>query len=281
MASRPSVGFIGLGSQGGPMARRIVDDEFPLTVWARRAETLDPFVDTAATTAASPAALAEACEIVCVCVTGDADVEEVVLGPHGALGALEPGAILVIHSTVHPQTCVRLSEIAAEKDVALLDAPVSGGGHAATQRALLVMVGGNQGILERVRPVLATFGDPILHLGQVGAGQTAKLVNNFAFTAQISLVLEVFTFVDQLGVDREAMARVLERGSGGSRAASILSGSAFDLSGLGEVAGPLLRKDFGLMADIARSQNVDVPDSLLRLAERSLATLNSAHADPV
>lgn len=263
------------------MARRIVDDEFPLTVWARRAETLDPFVDTAATTAASPAALAEACEIVCVCVTGDADVEEVVLGPHGALGALEPGAILVIHSTVHPQTCVRLSEIAAEKDVALLDAPVSGGGHAATQRALLVMVGGNQGILERVRPVLATFGDPILHLGQVGAGQTAKLVNNFAFTAQISLVLEVFTFVDQLGVDREAMARVLERGSGGSRAASILSGSAFDLSGLGEVAGPLLRKDFGLMADIARSQNVDVPDSLLRLAERSLATLNSAHADPV
>ena len=214
MASTPSVGFIGLGSQGGPMARRIVDDEFPLTVWARRAETLEAFLDSAATTAASPAALAEASEIVCVCVTGDADVEQVVLGPHGVLGALEPGAILVIHSTVHPQTCIRLSEIAAERDVALLDAPVSGGGHAAAQRALLVMVGGDLRILERVRPILATFGDPILHLGQVGAGQTAKLVNNVAFTAQISLALEVFTLVEQLGVDRAAMARVLERGAG-------------------------------------------------------------------
>jgi 3-hydroxyisobutyrate dehydrogenase len=279
MAGSPSVGFIGLGSQGGPMARQIVDQGFPLTLWARRPATLEPFADAAVTSAASPTALAEGCEIVCICVTGDDDVEQVVLGSSGVLSGLAPGRALVIHSTVHPQTCVRLSEAAAEKGVLVLDAPVSGGGPAAAQRTLLVMVGGDQDVLERVRPVLATFGDPILHLGPIGAGQTAKLLNNLAFTAQLALAVDLFTFVDQLGVDRDAMAQVLDRGSGGSRAGSIVSGSAFDLSGLGRIAGPLLQKDFGLLADIARTGKVDPPDSLLRLAERSLETLDALRMD--
>ena len=261
------------------MARRIVDEGFALTLWARRPESLEPFADSAATIATSPADLAEVSEIVCLCVTGDADVEEVLLGSDGVLGGLSAGGVLVIHSTVHPETCVRLSQVAADKEVLLLDAPVSGGGPAALQRALLVMVGGDQSVLARVRPVLGTFGDPILHLGPVGAGQTAKLINNLAFTAQLAFALDLFAFVGQLGVDRDAMAQVLDRGSGGSRASSIVSGSAFDLSGLGQVAGPLLQKDFGLVADIARTRHVDLPGSLLRLAESSLAVLNSPETD--
>jgi len=257
------------------MARRVVDEGFALTLWARRPESLEPFADSAATVALSPAALAAVSEIVCICVTGDVDVEQVVLGPDGVLGGLAAGGVLIIHSTVHPETCQRLSEVAAEKEIVLLDAPVSGGGPAAMERALLVMVGGDRTILERVRPVLASFGDPILHLGPVGAGQTAKLINNLAFTAQLAFALDLFAFVDQLGVDRAAMAQVLDRGSGGSRASSIVSGSAFELSGLGQVAGPLLQKDFGLVADIARTRNVDLPEALRRLAESSLAVLNS------
>ena len=145
---------------------------------------------------------------------------------------------------------------AAENGVSVLDAPVSGGGPAAEQGALLVMVGGEAAVLDRVRPVLATFGDPILHLGDVGAGQTAKLVNNLVFTAQIALSLETFAFVDELGLDGAAMAQVFERGSGASRAATILSASGFDIRGLGRVAGPLLRKDVNLIADVARRQQV-------------------------
>ena len=261
------------------MARRVVDEGFALTLWARRPESLEPFADSAATVALSPAALAAVSEIVCICVTGDVDVEQVVLGPDGVLGGLAAGGVLIIHSTVHPETCQRLSEVAAEKEIVLLDAPVSGGGPAAMERALLVMVGGDRTILERVRPVLASFGDPILHLGPVSAGQTAKLINNLAFTAQLAFALDLFAFVDQLGVDRAAMAQVLDRGSGGSRASSIVSGSAFELSGLGQVAGPLLQKDFGLVADIARTRNVDLPEALRRLAESSLAVLNSTETD--
>ena len=271
-----SVGFIGLGSQGAPMARRIVQGGFPVTLWARRQESLEPFDDTAARTSLTPAALAEASSIVCLCVTGDEDVKEVSLGADGVLAGMASGGILVVHSTVHPETCIRLGEQAAENGVSVLDAPVSGGGPAAERGALLVMVGGEAAVLDRVRPVLATYGDPIVHLGDVGAGQTAKLVNNLVFTAQIALCLETFAFVDELGLDQGAMAQVFERGSGASRAAAILSASGFDISGLGHVAEPLLRKDVNLIADVARRHEVVLPDSVGGLAEKGLLALGDA-----
>ncbi len=268
-----SVGFIGLGSQGAPMAHRIIEAGFPMTLWARRQETLKPFGDTAANTASTPAAVAEASSIVCICVTGDEDLEEVALGADGVLAGMASGGTMVVHSTVHPETCIRLRRQAAETGVGFLDAPVSGGGPAAEQGTLLVMVGGEAAVLDRVRPVLATFGEPILRLGDVGAGQTAKLVNNLLFTAQIALSLETFAFVDALGLDGAAMAQVFERGSGASRAATILSASGFDTSGLGRVAGPLLRKDVNLIADVARRHHVSPPDSLVGLAEKGLLVL--------
>jgi 3-hydroxyisobutyrate dehydrogenase-like beta-hydroxyacid dehydrogenase len=268
-----SVGFIGLGSQGAPMARRIIEDDFPLTIWARRQETLEPFADTAADVAPTPAALGAASSIVCICVTGDEDVKEVVLGADGVLAGMASGGTLVVHSTVHPETCIHLRGRAAETGVSFLDAPVSGGGPAAEQGKLLVMVGGEDVVLARVRPVLATFGEPILHLGEVGAGQTAKLVNNLVFTAQIALSVETFTFVDELGLDATGMAQVFERGSGASRAATILSASGFDIRGLGRVAAPLLRKDVNLMVDVARWQRVAPPNSVVELAEKGLVAM--------
>ena len=165
------VGFIGLGSQGAPMAHRIVEAGFPLTLWARRPQSLRPFGDTAAAAASTPAALAEASSIVCICVTGDEDVMEVVDGADGVLSGLARGGTLIVHSTVHPETCIRLHQLGAEKGITVLDAPVSGGGPAAAQGTLLVMVGGDEAGLGRARPVLATFGDPILHVGEIGAGR--------------------------------------------------------------------------------------------------------------
>ena len=175
-----------------------------------------------------------------------------------------------MHSTVHPETCIRLHRLGAEKGITVLDAPVSGGGPAAAQGTLLVMVGGDEAGLDRARPVLATFGDPILHVGDIGAGQTAKLVNNLVFTAQIALSLETFAFVDDLGLDRVAMAQVFERGSGASRAATMLSAPGFDIGGLGRVAGPLLRKDVNLITDVAARRQVAAPESVVTLAENGL-----------
>ncbi len=107
------VGFIGLGSQGGPMARRIVEGGHELTLWARRPATLEPFADTAAKTAGSPAELAATSDLVCVCVVGDDDVREVLGGDAGVLAGLASGGIIAIHSTIHPDTCTEIAESAA------------------------------------------------------------------------------------------------------------------------------------------------------------------------
>src|ERR1700683_2420939 len=121
------------------------------------------------------------------------------------------------------------------------------------------MVGGDESGLDGARPVLATFGDPILHVGEIGAGQMAKLVNNLVFTAQIALSLETFALADELDLDGVAMAQVFERGSGASRAATMLSAPGFDIGSLGRVAGPLLRKDVDLITDVARRRRVAAP----------------------
>lgn len=111
------VGFIGLGNQGGPMSRRIVEGGYDLTLWARRPATLEPFADTAAITAQSPAELAAASDLVCLCVTGDDDVREVLTGENGVLAGLAPGGMVAIHSTVHPDTCRELAKYFAAQGV--------------------------------------------------------------------------------------------------------------------------------------------------------------------
>ncbi len=266
------VGFIGLGSQGAPIARRIVEEGFPLTLWARRPETVASFRDTAARVASTPAELGAASDIVGICVVTDADVEDVLLRADGVLAGMSPGGIVVIHSTIHPGTCRRLAEQAAQRDVAIVDAPVSGGGGAASQRKLLIMAGGDGEHFARCRPVFETFAQPLIHLGPLGTGQIAKLLNNFVFTAQIAVALDTFSFADRLGVDRAALAQVLAHGSGGSRAAAILSFTNFDISGIRQAVS-LLRKDVGLLLDVARARGTAEPAALLGLANTALATL--------
>ncbi len=147
------VGFIGLGSQGGPIARRIIGAGYPVTLWARRPATLEPFAGTSAKVSGSPAELAAASDLVCICVVSDADVEEVLAGEGGVLAGLGPGGVVAVHSTIHPHTCQRLAEEAATRDVRLIDAPVSGGGPAAAEGRLLVMAGGEADTVELCRPV--------------------------------------------------------------------------------------------------------------------------------
>lgn len=246
MTSELRVGFVGLGSQGGPMARRIADEGFPITLWARRPESLVPFEDTAAARAESLPELGAACDMLCVCVVADADVDQVLRGDEGALAGMSPGGIVVVHSTVHPDTCRRLQ--ADHPALGFLDAPVSGGGHKAEARELLVMVGGPAETLDRCRPVLDTFAHPLLHLGALGAGQEAKLLNNALFTAHLGLAADVFALARAWGLDPTAVATVLAHGSGRSYAADVVARSAIEV--MGQVAGPVLAKDVGIIAEI-------------------------------
>ena len=273
MSSAVRVGFIGLGSQGGPIARRIVDGGFPTTLWARRAATLEPFAGSAAAVAASRASLAAASDVVCVCVVDDADVEQVLGGDDGVLAGLRPASVVVVHSTVHPATCRRIAEQVAARGATLVDAPVSGGGAAAAEKRLLVMVGGDATSFARVEPVLASYGDPVLHLGPVGAGQTAKLLNNLLFTAQLGLATEAFRVGRALGVDADGLAQVLASGSGRSYALELTSGFGFTAAPLAAHAGDLLRKDVGLAAELAGASAVEL-GALLAAADAALEVMN-------
>ncbi|ROO85189.1 3-hydroxyisobutyrate dehydrogenase [Actinocorallia herbida] len=252
--SETRVGFVGLGSQGGPMARRIAEAGFPTTLWARRPETLEPFADTPAKLAGSLAELGAASDIACVCVVDDAGVEDVV---GGLLAAMAPGGLIVVHSTVHPATCERLAGQAEERGLGLIDAPVSGGGPAAAKGALLVMAGGDEAAVERARPVFAAYGDPIVHLGGLGAGQRTKIINNLLMTANLGVAESAYALAGSLGVDLTQLAVVLGKGSGSSFAAALVGRPDFTLGPMGEVAGDLLAKDTGLAADLAATAGAD------------------------
>jgi 3-hydroxyisobutyrate dehydrogenase len=263
------VGFIGLGSQGGPMARRILDAGVPTTLWARRPETLDPYRDSAAEYAASPAELASRVDHASVCVLDDAGVEQVVTGADGLLAGMAPGGVIAIHSTVHPETCQRLAEEAAAQGITLIDAPVSGGGPGAEAGRLLVMVGGDAETLERVRPVFATYGNPVVHLGPVGAGQRAKLINNLMLTANLGVLESAYVLARSLGVDPEHLATVLSHGSGNSFAVNVLRGPDFTLAPMGDMAGALLQKDVRLVVDLAAAAGAE-PGTVLQAADAAL-----------
>jgi 3-hydroxyisobutyrate dehydrogenase len=270
---RPRVGFIGLGSQGAPIAQRIIGAGYPVTLWARRAATLEPFGATPAKVAGSPAELATASDLVGLCVTGDADVEQVVAGPDGILAGLAGGSVIAVHSTVHPDTCRRLAALAQAQGAALIDAPVSGGAPAAAAGRLLAMVGGDAGPVQFARPVLATFADPVVHLGPLGSGQLAKLLNNVLFTAHLATAAGVLALGQALEIDPHRLADVIGRGSGASFALSRITAAGGTLDRIAAHAGPLLRKDVQLMADLAAAAEAP-PGPVLATADAALAIMN-------
>jgi 3-hydroxyisobutyrate dehydrogenase-like beta-hydroxyacid dehydrogenase len=267
------VGFIGLGSQGGPIARRIIEAGFPVTLWARRPAALEPFADTAAKVAGSPAELAAASDLVGICVVNDDDVTEVVAGERGVLAGLAEGGVVAVHSTVHPDTCRRLAGQAAAGGVRLVDAPVSGGRPAAEAGRLLVMVGGDPETVEYCRPVFATYGDPVVHLGPVGSGQVTKLLNNLLFTANLGTGASTLALGQALGVDPRALASVISHGSGHSFALARVGDAGGTLDRIAAYAGALLQKDVRLVAEIASAAGAP-PGAVLSAADDALGMMN-------
>ena len=254
------------------MARRIIEGGFPTTLWARRPEALAAYADTAATVAASPRELGAAVDILGVCVIADADVDGVLRGPEGALADMTDRGIVLVHSTVHPDTCRRLQ--ADFPRLRILDAPVSGGVHKAAAGELLVMVGGDAGTFQASRGVLETFANPLLHLGPLGSGQEAKLLNNAIFTAQLGLAADTFALAAERGLDLAALTTVLTEGSGRSYAAQIVAGAGHRAQTLAPLAGSLLAKDVGILAQLVH----DDQRPLIATARTALALMRETSA---
>lgn len=207
------IGFIGLGSQGAPMAHRIIDAGMDLTVWARRAEVLAPYQSKGAATAASVIDLAQMCDHVGVCVVNDSDVDEVCAD---LIPFMKRGSRIAIHSTILPESCETLERKAAAHGIGLIDAPVSGGQPAAEAGTLTVMCGGAAEVFEACQTVFATFGSMIVRLGGIGAGQRAKIVNNAMLSAHLGIAGAALSVADELGIDRAALAELITASSGRS-----------------------------------------------------------------
>jgi 3-hydroxyisobutyrate dehydrogenase-like beta-hydroxyacid dehydrogenase len=214
-------GFIGLGSQGAPIARRIIDAGYSTVLWARRAASLEPFRDSSATFARSIGELAAASDQVGLCVIDDAAVREVC---DELIPAMRPGSRLVVHSTTLPDTCKAVAEQALAHGLAFIEAPVSGGAPAAEAGALTIMAAGRAEAIEAARPIFETFASLIIHLGDVGAAQTAKLINNSLMAANLGLAHSAMSIGIACGIDRQALGRLLNASSGRSYALEVYTG---------------------------------------------------------
>ncbi len=207
------LGFIGLGDQGAPIARRMIDAGHPMVLWARRPQTLQPFLDSGAKIAPDIASFAAEVDYVGICVVDDAGVRDVC---EGLFPAMRRGSLIAIHSTVHPDTCRALAKEAAARGLSLIDAPVSGGSPVAAIGKLTTMVGGSAGAVAIARPIFECFSGLIVHLGDVGAGQVAKLFNNALIAAHMALAYQALGSAETLGIDRKALTELIAASSGRS-----------------------------------------------------------------
>ena len=171
------VGFCGMGTMGAAMAANVARAGFPLTVWNRTAGRAELPLSLGATETATPRELAAASDIVVVCVSDSPDVEQVLFGADGLAEGAAPGSLVIDCSTISPAVTRDLAERLAQQGVAMVDAPVSGGSEGAQKGTLTIMVGGDAADVERARPVLASMGANITHMGPIGAGQATKAVN--------------------------------------------------------------------------------------------------------
>lgn len=208
-----TVGFIGLGSQGAPMAQRLIDGGYSVLLWARREETLQPFLGGGAQIAQSVEELGSKVECCGVCVVDDVGVQQVC---DQLIPAMAAGSCIVIHSTVTPALCQQLSDRAKQRGIQLLDAPVSGGGQGAAEGRLTLMVGGDKDTLAQLKPLFATFSHRVFHMGKVGTGQQAKLVNNNLMAANLALANAALAMADALGIEQQLFVELVKTSSGHS-----------------------------------------------------------------
>jgi 2-hydroxy-3-oxopropionate reductase len=214
-----TVGFIGLGVMGRPMARNLLKRGFPLIVHSRSQGPVDEIVAAGAARAESPAEVARQATCIITMLPDGPDVEHVLTSSNGVLSALQPDSVIVDMSTIAPGTAQRLAAAAGSLGASMLDAPVSGGEIGAIDGTLSIMVGGDAPALERVRPILEAMGNPerIIHIGESGAGQICKACNQLVIGGTLVAVGEAFALARKSGVNPAQVRAALLGGFAASR----------------------------------------------------------------
>jgi 3-hydroxyisobutyrate dehydrogenase len=260
-----SIGFVGLGDMGGPIAHRIAAAGFPLAVWSRGVHSLKELGAQPHVAVNSLQELGNGCGIVAICVFSDADVRDVVLGADGLLAAMSRDSILVIHSTVSVALCWEIAVAGASRGVHVLDAPVSGARAGAVNGTLTIMVGGDPSLRDRVTPLLKSYGRLIQWMGPVGSGQKMKVLNNvlgFATGQIASIAIETGV---ALGLDPASLVAVLESGSAASFALHSLLHNMIPDPVFTAHAATMIAKDTELFQQVCRRDELS-PTVLEQLA---------------
>jgi len=267
------VGWIGTGVMGLSMCGHVLDAGYRVTVHNRTRARAEPLLERGAVWADTPAAVAAASDVVCSIVGYPADVRAIVLGENGALSGAAPGSVLVDLTTSEPSLAVEIYEAAAAKDVASVDAPVSGGDVGARNATLSIMVGGDEEAVDRVRPLLEVMGKTIVLQGGPGAGQHTKLVNQILIASGMIGVCEALLYGYKAGLDLETVLESVAPGAAGSWSLSnyaprMLAGD-FEPGFIVEH----FVKDMGIALAEARRLNLSLPG--LALAEQLYVALTA------
>ena len=257
------IGFIGLGIMGRGMAANILKAGFSLAVWNRTQERAEELAGAGASVAATPAALAAASDIIITCVSDTPDVEAVILGEDGVIHGAQPGSLVIDMSTISPAATRRIASALAEKNVAMLDAPISGGSEGAARGTLSIMVGGAAEDVQRARPVLQTMGKRITHVGPSGAGQTVKLVNQVIVVGNCLAMAEGLMLAQAGGVDLEKCLEAVSGGAAGSWMLSNRGPQILERDWRPGFTIALQQKDLRLVLEAADSVGAPVPGTAL------------------
>lgn len=262
-----TVGFIGLGLMGVPMAKRILGAGFPLTVWNRTPEKAESVLEAGAKWAGSPKEVALASDVVVTMVTDSQAVLAVTCGPKGLLEGAHPGLILIDMSTIEPATTKAVASRAAAVGVEMLDAPVVGTTPQAEQGTLGILAGGPVETLEKARPVLSALGQKIVHVGPIGSGITVKLINQIVFAVVMEVNAEAMVLAQKAGIDPQKLLEVLS--AGGARTIAM------------EMRGPrMIERDFSPRFSLA-NQHKDLTNALAMAQDLGVPVPTAAVAHEV
>jgi 3-hydroxyisobutyrate dehydrogenase len=274
--SAESLGYLGLGMMGSPMARRLVNAGYRVTVWNRSQGKATPLVNAGAKLAADPNAVATTSSIIFMCLTDADAVEDVVFGAGGLTAAVGAGKLVVDFSSIHPDAARSIAKrLEAANGMGWIDAPVSGGTKGAEEGTLAVMAGGDTVAIERVRPYVLAMARRLTHMGPIGTGQTAKLCNQIIVGCAMAVLAEATRLATNAGIDAGRLPEALAGGFADSIPLQLFVPrmvQGIHSPPLGHVATML--KDLDAVVDVAQQTSTPVPmaalaSQLFRMAKTS------------
>jgi 3-hydroxyisobutyrate dehydrogenase len=253
------IGFIGLGIMGKPMAMNLIKGGFELNVYNRTSSKMDELISMGAIGLNSPKEVAENSDIIITIVSDTPDVENVILGEHGVIHGAKAGTIVIDMSTISPFATRKIAAKLKEKNVEMLDAPVSGGDSGAINGTLAIMVGGESDVLNRCMPIFNAMGKTITHTGANGMGQIVKLCNQILVSVTNMAVSEAVLFAQKSGVDAQTMIEATKAGAAGSWQLANLGPKMADEDFTPGFMIDLQQKDLRLVLEAASQINLPLP----------------------